>query len=192
VSFGETLRRDIERSLEGPVTPVRAVSSVLWSRGVQAVFLYRIGHWLWQRHLWVGSAMLLRLSEVLYGVDIAYEASIGPGLVLRHPSDVVIGKKARIGRDVTIFNGVTLGNRLSGSAHRPDGMPTIEDQVLLGTGAKILGPVVVGTGSVVGANAVVTRSVPAGSTVGGCGARVLGKRSRLAASAAIPFPETAR
>ena len=119
--------------------------------------------------------MLLRISQLLYGVDIAYQADISPGLVLRHPMTVVIGRGCRVGRDVTIFQGVTVGNRLSGSASRPDGSPVIGDGVTLGAGAKVLGPVEVGAASSVGANSVVTTSIPPSSIAAGIPARVLSR-----------------
>ena len=108
-----------------------------------------------------------RAAQVLYGIDISYEADIAPGVTIRHGAGVVIGNRVKIGRDVVIFHGVTLGNRLSGSKERPDGMPTIEDGVMIGVGAVLLGPITVGAGSRIGANTVVTKDVPPGALVTG-------------------------
>lgn len=105
-----------------------------------------------------------------YGCDISPKANIGPGLRMTHCSDVVIGPNVRLGRDVVIFNGVTLGNRLGSCG---EGMPLVGDGVLLGTGAKILGPIEIGDAARVGANAVVLDSVPAGAVAVGVPARIL-------------------
>lgn len=169
------LRQDVARQLERSPTYVEWLTSLLLYRGLQATAMYRVARWCAQHRLGPLAEILTRASQVFYSVDVAHQAEIGPGFVLRHPSDVVVGRGCRIGRNVTIFNGVTLGNRFSGSAARPDGSPVIKDNVFIGTGAKILGPVEVGRDSVIGANAVVTRSVPPGSTVVGNPARVVGR-----------------
>jgi serine O-acetyltransferase len=105
------------------------------------------------------------VSALAFGVDIHPRAQIGPGLVLRHAHAVVIGRGAVIGRNVHVFHGVTLGNRLSGGPNRPDGFPVIGDDAILGAGAIILGPVHVGERSWVGAGVVLTRDVPPDSVV---------------------------
>lgn len=143
--------------------PIDILKGLAWSRGVQAALLHRLAHAAWRRRLTVVSELCLRLSQLLFGVDISYQASIGPGLVLRHAMNVVIGSEAQIGCDVRIFHGVTIGKRLSGSPERPDGMPIIEDRVLLGAGCAVLGPVTIGRDCSIGANAVITHDVSAGS-----------------------------
>lgn len=170
------LRQDVARQLERAPSRWDVATSVLLYRGLQAAALYRIAHWCAQHRLRVVAEILVRTNQLLFTVDVAHQADIGPGLVLRHPSDIVIGRGCRVGADVTIFNGVTLGNRFSGSKDRPDGSPVIGDSVFIGSGAKILGPVDIGARSVIGANAVVTRSVPTDSTVVGNPAKVLGPR----------------
>jgi serine O-acetyltransferase len=110
---------------------------------------------------------LQRVAQVLYGIDISYEADIAPGVTIRHGVGIVVGNRAKICRDVVLFHGVTVGKRLSGSKERPDGMPVIEEGVLVGAGAVVLGPVTVGAGSIIGANTVVTKDVPPGSIVTG-------------------------
>ncbi|MEX2659944.1 MAG: serine O-acetyltransferase [Acidimicrobiales bacterium] len=168
------LRQDVAGQLERTPSRFAFFTSLLFYRGLQATAIYRIARWCAAHHLRPMAEVLVRVNQLVFTVDIAHQAEIGHGLVLRHPTDIVIGRGSKIGRNVTIFNGVTLGARFSGSANRPDGSPVVADDVFIGTGAKLLGPVEVGPGAVIGANAVVTRSVPAGSTVVGNPARAIG------------------
>lgn len=108
-----------------------------------------------------------------YRVDIAREATIGGGLRITHGFDIIIGPEAVVGNDVIIFNGVTVGYRIRRNG--TDGMPKIGSQVLIGTGAKLLGPITVGDNARIGANAVVLESVGDGCTAVGNPARVLEK-----------------
>ncbi len=151
---------------------------LLWSRCAQSVALYRLGHLVAGIGLWPLAELLQRTAVILYGIDISYKAVIGPGFAIHHGNGLVIGDSVRIGRNVLVFHGVTLGYRWSTGTLPPwraipsseqgaDGMPTIEDGVMIGAGAAVLGPVMVGAGSRIGANAVVTKNVPPGSLVTG-------------------------
>jgi serine O-acetyltransferase len=114
-------------------------------------------------------------------VDIHPGATVGPGLFIDHALGVVIGETAVVGADVTIYQGVTLGGT---SLERGKRHPTVEDRVTIGAGAKVLGPVTVGSGSRIGANAVVVRDVPPDSVVVGVPGQVIARsRPRTAASA---------
>jgi serine O-acetyltransferase len=162
----QLLAADVAANIDRPTATAKDVLvGLAWSRGVQATVLHRLAHACWRRGLTPLSEVLLRVSQLIFGVDISYRACVGPGLVLRHCNGVVVGNGATLGSEVRVFQGVTVGNRLSGSADRPDGMPTIEDGVLLGAGCVVLGPVTVGAGAKIGANAVVTRDVPSGAVV---------------------------
>lgn len=112
------------------------------------------------------------MSQLLFGVDISYRARIGPGLVLRHPVGIVVGRDVVLGSRVWLFQNVTLGKRFSGSADRPDGMPVVGDNVHIFAGAVVLGPIRVGADSVIGANAVLTSSCPDQSRVLAAPARI--------------------
>jgi serine O-acetyltransferase len=148
---------------------------VLVYSGLHAVWAHRVTSRLWRDAGWPGSRMLARiLSQLvrsLTGIEIHPGALIGRRLFIDHGMGVVIGETAVIGDDVLLYHGVTLGGRGSGEAGRRH--PRLGDGVLVGAGAKILGPVVVGDGAKVGANAVVTHDVEPGATVVGVPARPL-------------------
>ena len=152
---------DIEAHLERPASGPMLLGALLVVRSVQAAALHRLSRWAYLHHLRPVAAVLCRISQLLFQVDIDPRAVIGPGLRLRHCQGVVIGSEAVIGGHCTIFHQVTVGKRFSGGPDRPDGMATIGDHVLLGAGAKILGPVRIASHAVIGANVVVTRDVPA-------------------------------
>lgn len=152
------VRADAEAHFERPARTYEIVGAVLLTRGVQAAMLYRLSRLAHQHHLKPLALLLCRISQLLFQVDIDPRAVIGPGLRLRHCQGVVIGSEAVIGRNCTLFHQVTIGKRFSGGPDRPDGMATIGDGVMIGAGAKILGPVHVPSASVIGANRVVVES----------------------------------
>lgn len=159
------LSYDVEQALGHPLTKRTLIAGLLLHRSVHVVLLHRAGSRLHELRVPALAAALQRLAQVLYGADLDYRARIGPGLVLRHPVGIVVGRDVVIGARVRLFQNVTLGNRMSGSATRPDGMPTLEDDVHVYAGAVVLGPITIGARSVIGANAVVTRSCPPGSRI---------------------------
>ena len=153
----------------------------LGNSGFQAVLCYRLAHWLWRCRVPILPAILNRVSQHLYAVDIAPSARIGPGLVLVHCFGTVIGTEVRIAGDCIIYHGVTLGNRGSewvGSA-RTDGHPQIGPGCIFGAGAKVLGSIRLGRNSVVGANSVVLESMPPDSVIAGIPARVVARRPEM-------------
>ena len=148
------------------------------NRGMHAVLLYRVSHALWKGRVPVIPDILTRIAQILCSIDIAYEAEIGPGLVIVHGFGVVIGNRSVIEGRCCIFHGVTLGNRGSewvGSCET-DGMPQVGAGCILSAGAKLLGPIRIGANTVIGANAVVLKDVPDNSIAVGIPARVVGKR----------------
>ncbi|MGK0673727.1 MAG: serine O-acetyltransferase [Halothiobacillaceae bacterium] len=142
--------------------------------GLHAVWLHRINHWLWQRRLRWLARWLSTLGRWLTGIEIHPGAKIGRRFFIDHGMGVVIGETAEIGDDCTIYHGVTLGGTSwkEGKRH-----PTLEDNVVIGAGAKILGPITLGAGSRIGSNAVVLKDVPPGATVVGIPGRVVQQRS---------------
>jgi serine O-acetyltransferase len=145
----------------------RGVSSmevlIAWP-GVQAVLAHRVAHALHDAHVPVVPRAIAYVSRMATGVEIHPAANIGDGLFIDHGMGVVIGETADIGDDVTLYQGVTLGGTgfACGKRH-----PTVQDNVTIGSGAKLLGPIVVGHGSKIGANSVVIHDVPPNSTVVG-------------------------
>lgn len=143
---------------------------VLTYPGVHAVIWYRLAHRLWQADVRFPARVLSWLGRFLTNVDIHPGATIGRRFFIDHGAGVVIGETAEVGNDVTLYHGVTLGGTSWSPGKRH---PTLEDGVLVGAGAKILGPITVGAGSRVGANSVVVDAVPPGMTVVGIPGRVV-------------------
>lgn len=138
--------------------------------GIHALIMHRLAHWLWSHRLrWLGR-FTAHLSRVLTGIEIHPGATIGRRFFIDHGMGVVIGETAVIGDDVTLYHGVTLGGTSWNKGKRH---PTLEDGVVVGAGAKVLGPIVVSAGAKVGSNAVVTKPVPAGATAVGNPARII-------------------
>lgn len=130
--------------------------------GPKAIFFHRIAHFLYGFHLFFVARLVSEFSRFLTGIEIHPGAKIGRRLVIDHGMGVVIGETAEVGNDCIIFHGVTLGGLKFDPVKRH---PTVGNKVLIGTGAKILGPLKLGDGSRIGANAVVIRDVAPGETV---------------------------
>jgi serine O-acetyltransferase len=133
--------------------------------GLHAIWVHRLAHRMWQRPgLRLAARVLSQLNRSITGVEIHPGASIGRRLFIDHAMGVVIGETAEVGDDVMLYHGVTLGGR---SMERVKRHPTVEDGVTIGAGARVLGPVVIGKGAQIGANAVVVKDVPPGAVVVG-------------------------
>jgi serine O-acetyltransferase len=143
---------------------------VLTYPGVHAVIWHRFSHRLWHTGLRFPARFLSWFARALTNVDIHPAAIIGERFFIDHGAGVVIGETAEIGDDVTMYHGVTLGGTSWSPGKRH---PTLGDGVLVGAGAKILGPITVGTGARIGANSVVVETVPPGMTVVGIPGRVV-------------------
>jgi serine O-acetyltransferase len=150
-----------------PARPGR-VEAALCYAGLHAVLWHRLSHALWRAGLRGIARFSSHLARLLTGVEIHPGAKIGRRLFIDHGMGVVIGETAEVGDDVLIYHGVTLGG-LSGQPGKRH--PTIEDHVVIGAGAQVLGPIRVGHGARIGSNAVVIRAVAPGCTVVGIPAR---------------------
>lgn len=168
--MAEGLRGDIDRLFSqwgtnaGKPSLWHALERVATRPGPLAVVLYRASHRLWERGFETLAEIIWRANLFLTGADIHPGAEIGGGLRLTHTSGLVIGRDARIGSNVTILHGVTIGG--SGKAWFDptfqDGFPVIGDDTDIMAGAKVLGPIKVGTKCFIGANAVLARDLPDG------------------------------
>ena len=151
-------------------TLLQAVERVVTRPGPNAIALYRLSHWLWCRGAHTSAEILRRVNIFLTGADIHPAAELGGGLLMTHTSGVVIGRGAKVGANVTILHDVTLGISWRGwfDPSFVDGCPIVGDGTVLMAGAKILGPIHVGAGCFVGANAVLGHDLPDGQayTVG--------------------------
>jgi len=142
--------------------------------GLHAIWGYRITHWLWSKKIYFLARWTSQLIRWLTGVEIHPGAIIGRRFFIDHGMGVVIGETSEIGNDVTLYHGVTLGGV---SLEKGKRHPTLGDRVVVGTGAKILGAIRIGSGSRVGANAVVVKPVPPDSVVVGIPGQIV-KRSQ--------------
>ena len=172
------VRRDVAAARERDPA-ARGVSTteilLVWP-GVQALLMHRVAHAVDNAGLHFLARSLARLARGATGIEIHPAARIGRGLFIDHGTGVVIGETAEIGDDVTLYQGVTLGGTgfATGKRH-----PTVQDNVTIGSGAKLLGPITIGHGAKIGANTVVIHDVPPNSTVvgnPGHPVRVEGKR----------------
>jgi serine O-acetyltransferase len=138
--------------------------------GLHARLFHRLANRLWHARLKWLARFLSYVARALTGIEIHPGATIGRRFFIDHGMGVVIGETAEIGNDVTLYHGVTLGGTSwkHGKRH-----PTLEDGVVVGAGAKILGPITIGTAAKIGSNAVVVKDVPAGATAAGIPARIL-------------------
>lgn len=143
--------------------------------GIHALIFHRVAHGLWQRRLRWLARFTAHVSRFLTGIEIHPGAKIGRRFFIDHGMGVVIGETADIGDDVTLYHGVTLGGTSWNQGKRH---PTLGNGVVVGAGAKVLGPIVIADGAKVGSNAVVTKPLPAGATAVGNPARVIDALSR--------------
>ncbi len=160
----ERMREDIRAVFERDPAARGAWEIVTSYPGLHAVWMHRISHALWRRGWHWPARMLSHLGRWLTGIEIHPGARIGRRFFIDHGMGVVIGETAEIGDDCTIYQGVTLGGTSWNPGKRH---PTLEDKVVVGAGAKVLGPFTVGAGARIGSNAVVVKEVPAGCTVVG-------------------------
>jgi serine O-acetyltransferase len=164
--------RDRDPSARG-VGPIQLLAT--WP-GIQALLAYRVAHALQQAGVPALPRVIAFAARAATGIEIHPAACIGQGLFIDHGSGVVIGETASIGNDVTLYQGVTLGGTGFSTGKRH---PTVEDNVTIGSGAKLLGPITIGHGAKIGANSVVVSDVPENATVVGVPGhpvRVDGKR----------------
>lgn len=180
------VREDLAAAkLRDPAARGGAEIAVLYS-GLHAIWAYRLAHALWVRGIRFPARAISQVARWLTGIEIHPGAVIGRRFFIDHGMGVVIGETAEVGDDVMLYHGVTLGGRTRDAGKRH---PTLEDGVAVGAGAKILGPVTIGAGSVVGANAVVTKDAPPDSVLVGVPAKPRRRSSGEDTRALLTAPE---
>jgi serine O-acetyltransferase len=170
------IREDVANVVEHDPAAKSRLEVFLCYSGLHAVWFYRMNHWLWNHGFFLLARILSQAARFLTGIEIHPGARIGRRLFIDHGHGVVIGETAIVGDDITLYQGVTLGGtgKEHGKRH-----PTIEDGVVVGGGAKILGNITVGKNCRIGAGSVVLRNVPDNSTVVGVPGHIIfreGKR----------------
>jgi serine O-acetyltransferase len=167
----KTLSDDIQAVFERDPAARSKLEVLLCYPGVHAVLIHRVAHALWRRGWLLMARFLSQFARWLTGIEIHPAAQIGRRLLIDHGMGVVIGETAVVGDDVTLYQNVTLGGVSLNPGKRH---PTIEDDVVIGAGAAVLGPFSVGRGARIGSNAVVLHEVPPGATMVGVPARQVG------------------
>lgn len=168
----ERMREDIQSVFHRDPAARNTLEVLVCYPGLHAIWLHRVAHWLWGADWKLLARLVSHVGRWLTGIEIHPGARIGRRFFIDHGMGVVIGETAEIGNDVTLYHGVTLGGTSWNKGKRH---PTLEDGVIVGAGAKILGPFTVGAGAKIGSNAVVTRAVPAGATAVGIPGRIIVK-----------------
>jgi len=168
------MRDDIQSVFERDPAARNIFEVILNYAGLHAIWGYRVAHWLWNHQFIILGRWISQVTRFFTGIEIHPGASIGNRFFIDHGMGVVIGETAEIGNDVTIYHGVTLGgvSLIKGKRH-----PTIENSVVIGAGAKVLGAITIGTCSRIGANAVVVKDVPSDSVVVGIPGHVTNKKN---------------
>jgi len=171
----ETLKSDIRAAKERDPACRSALDVVFSYPGFHAVFLHRISHRLWGWRLFFVARLLSHVGRFLTGIEIHPAVRVGKGFFIDHGMGVVIGETTEIGENVTLYQGVTLGGV---SLKKEKRHPTLRDNVVVGAGAKVLGPFEVGENSRIGSNSVVVKEVPPNSTVIGIPGRIVVKEGK--------------
>ena len=172
----KVLSDDIRACMQRDPAARSRLEVILTYPGFHAVMNYRLAHWLWRRNLRLSARIVSYVGRMITGIEIHPGATIGHGFFIDHGTGVVVGETAEIGDNVTLYHDVTLGGiapSVESHAQRDQKRhPTLEDDVIIGSGAQVLGPITVGKGARVGANSVALRDVPPGATVVGIPAKV--------------------
>jgi serine O-acetyltransferase len=166
----ERLKEDVRVVFDRDPAARSTLEILLTYPGVHALVFYRVAHWLWRRDVKLLARFISNVGRFVTGIDIHPGATIGRRLFIDHGMGTVIGETTEIADDVTLYQGVTLGGT---SLNKGKRHPTLEDHVVVTTGATVLGPVTIGARSRIGAGSVVIHPVPADSTVVGIPGRVV-------------------
>jgi serine O-acetyltransferase len=170
-----TIKEDIKVVFERDPAARTAIETLTACPGLHAILLHRLNHWLWNKEFYLLARISAHFARFLTGIEIHPGATIGQRFFIDHGMGIVIGETAEIGNNCSIYHGVTLGGTTWNKGKRH---PTLEDDVVIGAGAKILGPITIGKGSHIGSNSVVVKNVPAESTVVGIPGHIVTDKER--------------
>ena len=169
-NFIKSFKDDIKCYFERDPAARSVLEIIFCYPGFHATIIHRIAHWFWEKKFYFLGRLLSHINRFLTGIEIHPGAKIGKRFVIDHGTGVVIGETTEIGDDVTIYHGVTLGGTTWNKGKRH---PTIKDNVVIGTGAKVLGNITIGENVRIGANSVIFRDVPDNTTVVGVPGKIV-------------------
>ena len=170
LTFMEKIKETIEVAREKDPAAKGAINILVNTPGIHAIMFHRVAHSLYNRKHFFTARLISQISRFLTGIEIHPGAQIGRRFFIDHGMGVVIGETAEIGDDVMLFHQVTLGGTGKDKGKRH---PTVENNVIISAGAKVLGPIVIGENSKIGANAVVLHDIPKNATAVGIPAKVV-------------------
>lgn len=170
----KNINYDLKRVLENDPAAKSKLEIFLLYPTIHALIAYRMAHYLYKHRFFILARLISQIARFFTGIEIHPGATIGKGLFIDHGMGVVIGETAEIGDDVMIYHGVTLGGTGKDKGKRH---PTVENNVIIGAGAKVLGPIIIGEGAKIGANSVVVKDVPSKATAVGTPAKNIVKTS---------------
>lgn len=168
----KSIEADYKATLKNEPSTVKMIVAFLQVSGFRLSVLYRVAHGFRIKKHRIASAIMTRLIRLSAPVDIEVAAEIGEGVIFPHPLCIVIGGKVKIGRNCKIMQGVSLGGSLGKAKENGQSQPILGDNVFLGAGCKIVGPVTIGDNVIIGANSVVTKDIPSGSKAFGSPATI--------------------
>lgn len=176
IKFFKTIKYDIDNIVKNDPAARNGLEVVILYPIVHVMILYRIAHVLYNKKIFFLARLISQIGRFLTGIEIHPGAKIGKGFFIDHGMGVVVGETAEVGDNVTLYHGVTLGGTGKDTGKRH---PTVGNNVIIGSGAKILGPIVIGDNSKIGSNSVVLKEVPENSTVVGIPGKVVKKNSNI-------------
>jgi serine O-acetyltransferase len=174
-TFFERLTEDVDSYIVRDPAARSRIEVILCYSGYHAILFYRFANLAWRNRFYLVGRLISNLGRFITGIEIHPGAEIGQRFFIDHGMGVVVGETSKVGDDVTLYQGVTLGGT---SLEKGKRHPTIGDGVIIGSGAQVLGPLNVGSGARIGANAVVLQDVPQGATMVGIPAKIVMGRDK--------------
>jgi len=175
-----TIKEEIDVVFERDPAARSVLETIFTCPGFQAIVFHRLNHGLWNKKFYFIARLMAHFARFMTGIEIHPGATIGRRFFIDHGMGIVIGETSEIGNDVSIYHGVTLGGTTWNKGKRH---PTIKNNVVIGAGAKILGPIIISDGVHIGCNAVVVKDIPTDATVVGVPGHIVAKKDNTDKSA---------